>query len=101
MAWREYRAIRLPAQLRWGHNPLAQCVEQFLANPGTPLRELDILGDKERQRLLCEWNNTPAAVPDISVPRLVEQWAAATPEAPAVVFRASRSAIANCMSAAC
>ena len=34
----------------------------------------------------CEWNDTAAAVPDISVPGLVEQWAAATPEAPAVVF---------------
>jgi enterobactin synthetase component F len=65
---------------------LLRLIEQVLANPATPLRELDILGDEERQRLLCEWNNTSAAVPDISIPRLVEHWAAATPEAPAVVF---------------
>ena len=61
-------------------------IEQVLANPATPLRELDILGDEERRRLLCEWNNTAASVPDISVPKLVEQWAGATPEATAVVF---------------
>ncbi|HEX3569241.1 MAG TPA: condensation domain-containing protein, partial [Acidobacteriaceae bacterium] len=74
------------AELDEHRRRLLRLIEQVLANPGTPLRELDILGDKERQRLLCEWNNTAAVVPDISVPRLVEQWAAATPEAPAVVF---------------
>ena len=75
------------AELDEHRRRLQRLIEQVLANPGTPLRELDILGDKERQQLLCEWNNTTAAVPDISVPKLVEQWAAATPEAPAVVFK--------------
>jgi enterobactin synthetase component F len=74
------------AELDEHRRRLLRLIEQVLANPGTPLRELDILGDGERQRLLCEWNNTAATVPDISVPRLVEQWAAATPEAPAIVF---------------
>src|ERR1700704_262277 len=74
------------AELDEHRRRLLRLIEQVLANPGTPLRELDILGDKERRRLLCEWNNTAAAVPDISVPKLVEQWAAATPEAPAIVF---------------
>ena len=74
------------AELDEHRRRLLRLIEQVLANPATPLRELDILGDEERQRLLCEWNDTAAAVPDIRVPRLVEQWAAATPEAPAVVF---------------
>jgi len=74
------------AELDEHRRRLLRLIEQVLANPGTPLRELDILGDKERQRLLCEWNDTAATVPVISVPKLVEQWAAATPEAPAVVF---------------
>ena len=74
------------AELDEHRRRLLRLIEQVLANPGTPLRELDILGDKERQRLLCEWNNTAATVPDISVPKLVEQWAAETPEAPAIVF---------------
>jgi enterobactin synthetase component F len=74
------------AELDEHRRRLLRLIEQVLAHPATPLRELDILGDVERQRLLCEWNNTAAAVPDISVPRFVEQRAAATPEAPAIVF---------------
>ncbi|HZD45927.1 MAG TPA: condensation domain-containing protein, partial [Acidobacteriaceae bacterium] len=74
------------AELDEHRRRLLRLIEQVLANPGTPLRKLDILGDKERQRLLCDWNNTAATVPDISVPRFVEQWAAATSDAAAVVF---------------
>ncbi len=74
------------AELDEHRRRLLRLIEQVLATLGTPLRELDILGDTERQRLLCEWNNTAAAMPDISAPRLVEHWAAATPEATAVVF---------------
>lgn len=74
------------AELDEHRRRLLRLIEQVLANPGTPLRELDILGDEERRRLLCDWNNTAAVVPDISVPKLVEQWAAATPDAVAVVF---------------
>jgi enterobactin synthetase component F len=74
------------AELDEHRRRLLRLIEQVLENPATPLRELDILGDKERQRLLCEWNDTAVAVPEISVPKLVEQWAAATPEAPAIVF---------------
>ena len=74
------------AELDEHRRRLLRLIEQVLAHPSTPLREIDILGDKERQRLLCEWNNTATSVPDISVPKLVEQWASATPEAPAVVF---------------
>jgi enterobactin synthetase component F len=74
------------AELDEHRRRLLRLIEQVLAAPATPLREFDILGDEERQRLLCEWNKTAAAVPDISISRLVEQWAAAKPEAPAVVF---------------
>jgi enterobactin synthetase component F len=74
------------AELDEHRRRLLRLIEQVLANPATPLRELDILGDEERRRLLCEWNNTAASVPDISVPQLVELWAGATPDATAVVF---------------
>jgi enterobactin synthetase component F len=74
------------AELDEHRRRLLRLIEQVLENPATPLRELDILGDKERQRLLCEWNDTAVAVPEISVPNLVEQWSVATPEAPAIVF---------------
>jgi enterobactin synthetase component F len=74
------------AELDEHRRRLLRLIGQVLATPNRPLRELDILGDKERQRLLCEWNNTAATVPEISVPKLVEQWAAVTPEAAAIVF---------------
>ncbi|HEX4582736.1 MAG TPA: amino acid adenylation domain-containing protein, partial [Acidobacteriaceae bacterium] len=74
------------AELDEHRRRLLRLIEQVLANPGTALREIDILGEKERQRLLCDWNNTAATAVDISVPRLVEQWARATPDAAAVVF---------------
>jgi enterobactin synthetase component F len=65
---------------------LMRLIEQVLANPCTPLRRLDIIGDEERHRLLVGWNDTAAVLPDISLPAIVAQWAAATPDAPAVVF---------------
>jgi enterobactin synthetase component F len=78
------------AELNEHRRRLLRLIEQVLASPATPLRGLDILGDKERHRLLREWNDTAAAVPDISVPKLVGKWATATPEALAVVFENTR-----------
>jgi enterobactin synthetase component F len=74
------------AELDEHRRRLTRLVEQVLANPSTPLRQLDIMGTEERQRLLVGWNDTAAALSDISLPALVAQWAAATPDAPAVVF---------------
>jgi enterobactin synthetase component F len=74
------------AELDEHRRRLLRLIEQVLANPASPLRGLDILGDEERRRLVCDWNNTAEVVPDISVPRLVEQWARTTPDAAAVVF---------------
>jgi enterobactin synthetase component F len=61
-------------------------IEKVLADPSAPLRELDVLGDEERYRLLTHWNNTAALVQETSLPTHVAQWAAETPDAPAVVF---------------
>lgn len=61
-------------------------IEQVLANPGTPLRKLDILGDEERHRLLDEWNDTAAPLEKTSLPALIAQWATETPDALAVMF---------------
>jgi enterobactin synthetase component F len=74
------------AELDEHRRRLTRLIEQVLANPGTPLRQLDIMGDEERHRLLVEWNDTAAPVVDTSVPAFVAQWAAATPDAPAIVF---------------
>ena len=74
------------AELDEHRRRLTRLIEQVLANPGTPLRQLDIIGDEERHRLLVDWNDTAAPLLDTSLPALVAQWAAATPDAPAVVF---------------
>jgi enterobactin synthetase component F len=65
---------------------LTRLIEQVLANPATALRQLDIIGEEERHRLLAGWNDTAAALVDTSLPALVAQWVAATPDAPAVMF---------------
>src|ERR1700730_14139960 len=65
---------------------LTRLIERVLANPATPLRQLDIIGEEERYRLLADWNDTAAALVDTSLPALVAHWVAATPDAPAVVF---------------
>jgi enterobactin synthetase component F len=79
-------ALYSVAELDEHRRRLTRLIEQVLANPATPLRQLDILGDEERSRLLMAWNDTAASLTDISLPTFVAQWAAATPDAPAVVF---------------
>jgi enterobactin synthetase component F len=74
------------AELDEHRRRLTRLIEQVLANPGMPLRQLDIIGDEERHRLLVAWNDTAATLEDASLPALVARWAAATPDAPAVVF---------------
>lgn len=74
------------AELDEHRRRLGLLAEQVLAHPEEPLRSLDILGTEERHRLLLGWNRTEGPVPESSVPTLVAQWAAATPDAPAVVF---------------
>jgi enterobactin synthetase component F len=65
---------------------VTRLIEQIVAHPGTPLRQLDILGDEERRRLLFHWNETAAELPCASVPASVARWAGETPDAPAVIF---------------
>jgi enterobactin synthetase component F len=77
------------AELDEHRRRLTRLIEQVLASPGTPLRQLDIIGDEERHRLLVHWNDTAAALKDTSLPTVVAQWAATTPDAPAVVFEDS------------
>jgi enterobactin synthetase component F len=74
------------AELDEHRRRLTRLIDQVLAHPDTPLSQLDIMGDEERQRLLVGWNDTASAVPDTRLPAFVAQWAAATPDAPALVF---------------
>jgi enterobactin synthetase component F len=74
------------AELDEHRRRLSLLADQVLAHPETPLRSLDVLGQEERHRLIVGWNSTRGPVPENRVPVLVARWAAATPEAPAVVF---------------
>jgi enterobactin synthetase component F len=74
------------AELDEHRRRLTRLIDQVLAHPDAPLSQLDIMGDEERHRLLVRWNDTASPVPDIRLPALVAQWAAATPNAPALVF---------------
>ncbi|MFF4764716.1 condensation domain-containing protein, partial [Streptomyces sp. NPDC001292] len=55
------------------------------ASPDDSVREVDVLGEVERRRVLVEWNDTAAEVPDVSLVGLLESQVARTPDAVAVV----------------
>ncbi|MZF88577.1 condensation domain-containing protein, partial [Streptomyces sp. SID5643] len=51
-----------------------------------PLSAVDVLGEAERRRVVTEWNDTTALVPDVLVPDLFAARVAESPDAVAVVF---------------
>ncbi|MFI6448422.1 amino acid adenylation domain-containing protein [Kitasatospora sp. NPDC050543] len=56
------------------------------ADPGTPVEELPLVGDTERERLRA-WGSGPVhEIEDTTVHGLVEAWARRSPQAPAVEF---------------
>jgi amino acid adenylation domain-containing protein len=55
-----------------------------LADPGLRLSDVDIFQDGEQDRMLSEWNATRVALPDASLPELVQVQVANTPETLAV-----------------
>ncbi|HET7460810.1 MAG TPA: amino acid adenylation domain-containing protein [Longimicrobium sp.] len=68
-----------------GH--LKRVLEQLARAPHTRLADLELLDDDERRTVLYEWNRTEAPFPaDRCLHHLFEARAAATPDAPAVVF---------------
>jgi aspartate racemase len=59
----------------------------MVQDPGKRLTELPLLSDRERQRLLFEWNDTETSYPRwSSISQLFEEQVAARPEATAIVF---------------
>ncbi len=60
-------------------------VEGAVTMPDARLSELPLLGESERSRILVEWNHTPAQYPARRLHQLVEDQAARTPHATAVV----------------
>ncbi|HEY0806902.1 MAG TPA: amino acid adenylation domain-containing protein, partial [Pseudonocardiaceae bacterium] len=58
---------------------------QFAEAPHTVARDVDVLSDAERRRVLYELTDTAVVLPDVTLPELFERQAAATPDAVAVV----------------
>ncbi|MFF0741810.1 amino acid adenylation domain-containing protein [Streptomyces sp. NPDC004111] len=58
---------------------------QVLADPDRPLSAATMLDDADRHRVLTEWNDTAAPLPEGSVPRLYAEQTARTPDAVALV----------------
>jgi surfactin family lipopeptide synthetase A len=62
-------------------------LDQIISNPSQAIRQTDILNPEEKNRLLVQFNDTDAAYPkDKTIAQLLEEQAAATPTATAVLF---------------
>ncbi|GFZ95388.1 non-ribosomal peptide synthetase [Dyella caseinilytica] len=77
------------AELDEHRRRLALLVDGVLADPQQPLRQIDILGSQERERLLHDWNATAAPLMPESLPALIAQHAQHTPDAPALICEAA------------
>jgi natural product biosynthesis luciferase-like monooxygenase protein len=67
---------------------LAHLLAEIARDPAQPLGAVSLLSAAERERLVCEWNDTAAEYPrDVCVHQLIEAQAARTPDAAAIVFR--------------
>ncbi len=59
---------------------------QIASQPDAPISALNLLPDAEREKLICEWNQTEVDVPqDVCVHQLIEEQARKSPSAVAVV----------------
>jgi enterobactin synthetase component F len=65
---------------------LQRLIETVSLDPGARVGEVDILEPGERERVTVEWNDTADAAPATTIPELVAQQAARTPDAAAVSF---------------
>jgi non-ribosomal peptide synthetase component F len=63
---------------------LARVLALVTADPGTRLRQVEVLDAAERVQVLREWNETAAEVPHGSVPELIAARATGAPDAVAV-----------------
>ncbi|MFD4508060.1 amino acid adenylation domain-containing protein, partial [Streptomyces sp. NPDC058457] len=64
---------------------LARVLDAVADDPAVRIGTIDILGTDERRRMLEDWNDTSAPMPDATVLELFEDQCARTPDAPAVV----------------
>ncbi|WP_425549150.1 amino acid adenylation domain-containing protein, partial [Allokutzneria multivorans] len=81
----QYRSELLDHELVRGIlDSLHRLVEAVVADPTVRVASLSLLAPEERQRMLVDWNDTRADVPEATLPALFEAQAARTPDAVAV-----------------
>lgn len=61
-------------------------LQSIVANPDMPISDLALLSEKENRQLLLEWNDLPAASPQICAHQLFEQQVERAPGAIAAIF---------------
>ncbi|WP_307853563.1 non-ribosomal peptide synthetase, partial [Kitasatospora sp. RG8] len=66
------------------HTALGHVVAALVEDPQVRLASVEVLDEAERRRVLVEWNDTGAGVPQVTAERLFEAQVARTPQAPAV-----------------
>lgn len=73
------------------HTALESLTRALESEPGTPVRALEVLSEREKHRLLVEWNDTKVSYrADVSVHELFEAQAKKTPNAIAVQYEGSQ-----------
>ncbi|MEY2930645.1 MAG: hypothetical protein RL033_1394 [Pseudomonadota bacterium] len=73
---------------------LAQLLAGVAADPFAPLLDLPVVDEEERRALLAP-NDAPLTVEAVTLPQRVSEWAARTPEAPALQSGAERLSYAE------
>jgi natural product biosynthesis luciferase-like monooxygenase protein len=61
-------------------------LQSIAAQPDKPLSSLSLLSGADRRKILVEWNDTAAEIPDTSIHKLFEIQASKTPDDVALVF---------------
>ncbi|MDT0569203.1 non-ribosomal peptide synthetase [Streptomyces sp. DSM 3412] len=69
---------------------LARLLEQVADAPDTPVRDLEVLEEAERESVLVRWNDTARDVPATTLPELFRAQVARTPDALALVHEDQR-----------
>ncbi|MES4909631.1 MULTISPECIES: condensation domain-containing protein, partial [unclassified Streptomyces] len=65
---------------------LIRVLETVTSDPDIPIDRVDVLGEVERRRVLCEWNDTGWPVSGVVVSELFEAQVVRAPDAVALVF---------------
>ncbi|MEU9453923.1 amino acid adenylation domain-containing protein [Streptomyces sp. NPDC048277] len=64
---------------------LLRVLEAVADDPRRSLASIDVLGERERERILRDWNDTAVGLPDATYPDLLAEQVARTPDAVALV----------------